>query len=487
MLRRALLLPNARVQAETTAAERVADLPGANHIARRLAAVETPGDALRRLPVGAPAAIVLARTAEPERRAGATVAERRYAAAAATTTQRARTATAARQSDRLVRRSTALAAAPEPASAPGRVLPGRRTLPGSMPIVARSTNAAATSSTSTTTEPMSTADRLREMVATRAFDAPPGSVPVRRSPSAAAAAAAAATSPGMMTADAMAAAMTSTPTLSTPVLRTAAERFEHVRRTAAAPDRPGALPARFRPLAERIVGPRIAVQVVHGAVTRQALLAAGHDAATTERTIHLPSRPDASARTMSIVAHELEHVAAPSAIPRFHGGVDSPEERQAIRTEQVVHRLARTIDQRGGSAASAGVAGLPVGGLTAFGRSGAGAPDAPPGPPVPGSAVQRAATASGGSSSSSSTTVRRTPAGASASPASGSTSGGTSQPIRRSPGDGAAALVTEADGETESGQAPALSPAQLSAIIRAVEDRLLEEIERRGGLSRGAF
>ena len=38
-----------------------------------------------------------------------------------------------------------------------------------------------------------------------------------------------------------------------------------------------------------------------------------------------------------------------------------------------------------------------------------------------------------------------------------------------------------------SDQGAALSPSQLSAIIRAVEDRLLEEIERRGGLSRGAF
>jgi hypothetical protein len=51
--------------------------------------------------------------------------------------------------------------------------------------------------------------------------------------------------------------------------------------------------------------------------------------------------------------------------------------------------------------------------------------------------------------------------------------------------------IAPADGDSGisggSAESPALSPAQLSAIIRAVEDRLLEEIERRGGLSRGAF
>ena len=47
--------------------------------------------------------------------------------------------------------------------------------------------------------------------------------------------------------------------------------------------------------------------------------------------------------------------------------------------------------------------------------------------------------------------------------------------------------IPDTDESGGSDTAPALSPAQLSAIIRAVEDRLLEEIERRGGLSRRAF
>ena len=62
--------------------------------------------------------------------------------------------------------------------------------------------------------------------------------------------------------------------------------------------------------------------------------------------------------------------------------------------------------------------------------------------------------------------------------------GGTGHPIRREP---ESEVLEELRNPAQTDQAPALSSAQLSAIIRAVEDRLLDEIERRGGLSRGAF
>jgi hypothetical protein len=79
--------------------------------------------------------------------------------------------------------------------------------------------------------------------------------------------------------------------------------------------------------------------------------------------------------------------------------------------------------------------------------------------------------------------VQRTPArGASST---GTTSTSDASTIRRELP--SATAMFEPDESTGSDQPPALSPAQLSAIIRAVEDRLLEEIERRGGLSRGAF
>jgi hypothetical protein len=312
---------------------------------------------------------------------------------------------------------------------------------------------------------MSTAARLNELVASGAFD---GGTPPRR----------------------VAQQQSSAPTVQR-VQRprpptTAAERFDTVLRAANIADRPVALPARFRPLAERIVGPRIAVQVVHGAVTRKALAAAGHDAATTDRTIHLPSRPDSSARTMSIVAHELEHVAVPSAAPRFHGGPDSAEERQATRTEQVIRRLAAKVESR--PEPTFGTAGLPVGGLTAFGRSGAGAP-----PPVPGSAAgstsSTSSTSASGGGTSASDEIQRmiadnTPPARPPQPV--APRGRGRGPIRRLVTD-ASANSTGMDEVAGSSDNPALSPAQLSAIIRAVEDRLLEEIERRGGLWRGSF
>jgi hypothetical protein len=192
---------------------------------------------------------------------------------------------------------------------------------------------------------------------------------------------------------------------------------------------------------------------------------------------------------MSIVAHELEHVAAPSRVPRFHGGVDSPEERRATSMERVVRRLAATGDHQ---PPSTGTAGLPVGGLTAFGRAGsagstAGAPTttttraggAAPGsgPPVPASALQH---------TSARTTIHRAPNGELI--RRDFVNGGGDDGANDSDGLSSSTQTTTNSAQSDSsGETPALSPAQLSAIIRAVEDRLLEEIERRGGLGRGAF
>jgi hypothetical protein len=184
---------------------------------------------------------------------------------------------------------------------------------------------------------------------------------------------------------------------------------------------------------------------------------------------------------MSIVAHELEHVAAPSPVARFHGGVDSPEERRAAATEQVVRRLAAEIDQRGGPEASAGIAGLPVAALSGFSRAGGGGLDATAGgPPVPASALGDGSPAG---------TVQRAPTSRVRRPTEPRPQGPTSRVRRPGAQEQEPAQPGSAQSPVSGGsdQAPALSPAQLSAIIRAVEDRLLEEIERRGGLSRGAF
>ena len=102
-----------------------------------------------------------------------------------------------------------------------------------------------------------------------------------------------------------------------------------------------ALPMAFRGLADQIAGP-VPVRIATGAASRRALGSVGRVAATVGSTIHLAERPDGSARSQQILAHELTHVAEPSTMPRFF---DDPmvnaEERDARRAEYVVRRAIR--------------------------------------------------------------------------------------------------------------------------------------------------
>jgi hypothetical protein len=396
------------------------------------------GDSVRRMPVVAPAIVALrspaAFWAGSTPASAAYPAQNRAPAAGAnplvlgTAARRARTAPVPRA---IVRRSSSLPTAPPSSPAAARaatVLPSIRRAP----TTRRSVSAPA---------PASTADRLRDLVATGAFEG------TTRAPAPAAAA------------------------------RTAAERFQDVIRRAPVKDSPTPLPDRFRPLAERILGRRVAVQVVHGGVTRRALAAAGHEAATTDRTIHLPARPDSSARTTSIVAHELEHVAARSPVPRFHGGAPSPEEARAQRTEAVVRRLAREVETRGGPESTAGTKGLPVAAAAAFGRAGS----------TPAASAASAASATSAATSTTTSASPRVPPSALQRSASDTISRTVAPAAASIPGDTNPTNPSTPVEPHENGAPAALSAAQLSAIIRAVEDRLLEEIERRGGLRRGAF
>ena len=101
------------------------------------------------------------------------------------------------------------------------------------------------------------------------------------------------------------------------------------------------LPMAFRPLAEEIVGSAM-VTIATGVASRRALGAIGRPAATVGSTIHLAKRPDESTRSQEILAHELTHVAEPSAMPRFFDDpIFSTEERSARRAEKVVRRAIR--------------------------------------------------------------------------------------------------------------------------------------------------
>lgn len=113
------------------------------------------------------------------------------------------------------------------------------------------------------------------------------------------------------------------------------------------PDRDQPLPVQLRPLAQLVVGPQraAAVRVRTGRATTEALAEAGRPAATVGNVVHLATPPSRSARTAEVVAHELVHAVRPSPVPRFFADDhDSPEERRAVVTGDLVRDLARKTD-----------------------------------------------------------------------------------------------------------------------------------------------
>ncbi len=102
--------------------------------------------------------------------------------------------------------------------------------------------------------------------------------------------------------------------------------------------RPAPLPTQFQPLADQITGGR-KVMLSTDAATRRALRSVGKVAATTGDTIHLDPAATTAVRMNHVLAHELTHVANPSPVARFFDDVvDSPEERQAEATAKVMAR-----------------------------------------------------------------------------------------------------------------------------------------------------
>jgi hypothetical protein len=100
------------------------------------------------------------------------------------------------------------------------------------------------------------------------------------------------------------------------------------------------LPARFRPLTTAVVASR--VRIAHGPASRRALRAVGRPAATLGNVVHLSRAPDGSAASSELLAHELVHAATAPARPRFFAepGHDEEEER-AMR----IGRVARSMQQ----------------------------------------------------------------------------------------------------------------------------------------------
>ncbi|MCU1504645.1 MAG: hypothetical protein JWM12_3999, partial [Ilumatobacteraceae bacterium] len=116
------------------------------------------------------------------------------------------------------------------------------------------------------------------------------------------------------------------------------DRFLDVLRASPAA-RAVALPDRFRPLVRGLA--RRPVMIAHDRVSRAALRAVKRPAATLGNVVHLERAPDSSAATVELLAHELVHAASAPSRPRFFAepGHDH-EEHRAMR----VGRLARATE-----------------------------------------------------------------------------------------------------------------------------------------------
>ena len=115
-------------------------------------------------------------------------------------------------------------------------------------------------------------------------------------------------------------------------------------------EQPRPLPTEFRPLADHVVGPR-RVTVSTDPASRRALRRVGKAAATTGEVIHLDRAPALS--PPEVIAHELAHVAHPSPTPRFYADpVRSPEEHRAEELARVM-RAAPILPRASGAADAA--------------------------------------------------------------------------------------------------------------------------------------
>jgi Domain of unknown function (DUF4157) len=204
-------------------------------------------------------------------------------------------------------------------------------------------------------------------------------------------------------------------------------------------ERPRPLPRHYQPLATAIVGDR-PVRLATGQASRRALAKVGKVAATTGDTIHVDTvRP-----TAEVIAHELTHVAHPSPVPRFFDDDDrSPEERRAEQVAAVMRRapiLPRATAGSTGTVAAAALAATLTGGET----------------------VQRQVTIGKHRQTVQAPTTAATTTSATVSP--------------------------PPPTEVEAG-AEASTPTDVlfDRILELLEDRILTELERRGGRFRGGF
>ncbi len=381
--------------------------------------------------------------------------------------------------------TTAATTTPTPSEAMN--VAGGEALTGARTSRTRRTAASTASSTATAATANSTATAPSTVTAAAANSTAAGAV--ARSTAAAVAATARAgalaevmrsVAPGQSDANGGAtpdAALPSEPTAQAPAERVADQFMsvlsETIRR------RPAPLPTTYRPLADAIAGPR-PVMLSTDTASRKALRSVGKVAATTGDTIHLDHQSIPSARLDEVMAHELTHIAHPSPTPRFFDDIDdSPEERRA---EQVAKVMARSP-----LAPSATTSAPPERrrrDTSTIRRSPAtSAPSSSSSSSSSGSVSAQALAASltGGRSPARSDVVQRwekaSPSPSLTSPSSSSSSSSTSS--KTAPQIGAHRATKDSNPSAEWFREQL--DANLDHVVRLLEDRMIVELERRGG------
>lgn len=258
---------------------------------------------------------------------------------------------------------------------------------------------------------------------------------------------------------------------------------------------PQPLPAHWTGVARLLTG-RAHTRFTSGDATRRALRAAGARAATTGTVVHLPTVPSVS--DLPLLAHELAHSRRPVQRPRFLLAAGERHDEEERAAGSAAARWIQTT--AAGSAESRYPAGrvgdLPVtrvGALLEAARSGTGALA---------TAGSLAALAGGGASATRApelavpagwsrgggSAVDATGGAAALAELSSSAAGTVAQPDVSSAGGTTPGLA--AAGSASALAAPTVAPAaavDLDRLLETLEDRVLHELERRGGRYQGVF
>jgi uncharacterized protein DUF4157 len=283
---------------------------------------------------------------------------------------------------------------------------------------------------------------------------------------------------------------------------------------------PRQFPSNLRPLVARYAGDS-AASYTTGPATRDALARAGALGATTGSVVHLPGAPAAamSAELTGVLAHELTHARQPVGRPRFllraHSGAMDADERAAHTVGQQAAAGTAYSASQGGPAA---VVHRSISSLA----SAAGAAVPPPGSVTPGlvdqlpvggasgNAVSEARSAGEGFASHATGTdatargllaalAAADPSGAAelagaassagAAGAAGSTAAGELAGVGRHEAGAVSSAVAGLGAGTTAAASAARSASDIDVerIIEAVEQRLLRQLERRGGRYAGVF